>query len=268
MRKKNLLASCMLVGMLIIGTVPAVNTFAESLNENRVESTEVVEVASNDVSSFLNEGSVGSEDASVGNFIKNHRGATSEQMNTAAQALSPVTNILGYVSGGLVAFIMAAIFFITALDLLYIAVPPVRQFLYTPGTDGTGAMTAGRGGYGGMGGYGGIGGGMGGQQPAKKPIQLISDEAVQCVALLGGSSTTEGMGAMNRIGGGYGAQPQAQMSKGSVIKTYFVKRAFFMILLVICIIVLSSSVLLGTGVNLANWGIKLIDAFNKMTVAR
>lgn len=263
MRKRNLLASCMLVGMLIIGTVPSVTAFAGSLN-NKVESTNVVEVASNDVSSFLNEGSVGSEDASVGNFIKNHRGATSEQMNTAAQALSPVTNILGYVSGGIVALIMAAIFFITALDLLYIAIPPVRQFLYTPGTDGTGAMTAGRGAYGG---YGGMGG-MGAQQPAKKPVQLISDEAVQCVALLGGSSTTEGMGAMNRMGWGYGSQPQAQMSKGSVIKTYFIKRAFFMVLLVICIIVLSSSVLLGTGVNLANWGIKLIDAFNKMTVAR
>ena len=266
MRKRNLLASCMLVGMLIIGTVPSVTAFAGSLN-NKVESTNVVEVASNDVSSFLNEGSVGSEDASVGNFIKNHRGATSEQMNTASQALSPVTNILGYVSGGIVALIMAAIFFITALDLLYIAIPPVRQFLYTPGTDGTGAMTAGRGGYGGYGGYGGMGG-MGAQQPAKKPVQLISDEAVQCVALLGGSSTTEGMGAMNRMGGGFGSQPQAQMSKGSVIKTYFIKRAFFMVLLVICIIVLSSSVLLGTGVNLANWGIKLIDAFNKMTVAR
>ena len=263
MRKRNLLASCMLVGMLIIGTVPSVTAFAGSLN-NKVESTNVVEVASNDVSSFLNEGSVGSEDASVGNFIKNHRGATSEQMNTAAQALSPVTNILGYVGGGIVALIMAAIFFITALDLLYIAIPPVRQFLYTPGTDGTGAMTAGRGAYGG---YGGMGG-MGAQQPAKKPVQLISDEAVQCVALLGGSSTTEGMGAMNRMGGGFGSQPQAQMSKGSVIKTYFIKRAFFMVLLVICIIVLSSSVLLGTGVNLANWGIKLIDAFNKMTVAR
>lgn len=263
MRKKNLLASCMLVGMLIIGTVPSVTAFAGSLN-NKVESTNVVEVASNDVSSFLNEGSVGSEDASVGNFIKNHRGATSEQMNTAAQALSPVTNILGYLSGGIVALIMAAIFFITALDLLYISIPPVRHFLYTPGTDGTGAMTAGRGAYGG---YGGMGG-MGGQQQAKKPIQLISDEAVQCVALLGGSSTTEGMGAMNRMGEGFGSQPQAQMSKGSVIKTYFIKRAFFMVLLVICIIVLSSSVLLGTGVNLANWGIKLIDAFNKMTVAR
>lgn len=256
----------MLVGMLIIGTVPSVTAFAGSLN-NKVESTNVVEVASNDVSSFLNEGSVGSEDASVGNFIKNHRGATSEQMNTAAQALSPVTNILGYLSGGIVALIMAAIFFITALDLLYISIPPVRHFLYTTGTDGTGAMTAGRGAYGGMGGYGGYGG-MGGQQPAKKPIQLISDEAVQCVALLGGSSTTEGMGAMNRMGGGFGSQPQAQMSKGSVIKTYFIKRAFFMVLLVICIVVLSSSVLLGTGVNLANWGIKLIDAFNKMTVAR
>lgn len=266
MRKGNLLASCMLVGMLIIGTVPSVTAFAGSLN-NKVESTNVVEVASNDVSSFLNEGSVGSEDASVGNFIKNHRGATSEQMNTAAQALSPVTNILGYVSGGIVALIMAAIFFITVLDLLYISIPPVRQFLYTPGTDGTGAMTAGRGAYGGYGGMGGMGG-MGAQQPAKKPVQLISDEAVQCVALLGGSSTTEGMGAMNRMGGGFGSQPQAQMSKGSVIKTYFIKRAFFMVLLVICIIVLSSSVLLGTGVNLANWGIKLIDAFNKMTVAR
>ena len=46
---------------------------------------------------------------------------------------------------------------------------------------------------------------------------------------------------------------QDQMSKKSVIGMYFKKRIFFMILLAICAIVLTSSVLLGTGVNLALW---------------
>jgi hypothetical protein len=110
--------------------------------------------------------------------------------------------------------------------------------------------------------------GSGGGQSTRK-IQWVSDEAVQCAAMLGGSSGTEGMGMMNRGGmGGYGSQPQAQMSKASVIKTYLVKRAFFMVILAICIIVLMSSVLLGTGVNLANWGIKIIDAIRNVTAIK
>lgn len=270
MRIKKMLLTATSVGLLavslaIVNPVTSIpDVYAQSIdNDLGGSSGTSSSSSSSNASGFFDEGSVSQEDVSVGNFIKNHRGMTSEQLNTASDVISPLTNILGYLSGGVIAFIMCAIFFVTSLDLLYISVPFVRPFLYAAGTDGTGAMTAGRGGY-------GYGGGMmpqGGQQVTKKH-QWVSDEAVQCASLLGGSSTSEGMGMMNRGGYGYQAQPQAQMSKGSVIKTYLIKRAFFMVLLAICIIILTSSVLLGTGVNLANWGIKIIDAINKITAVK
>lgn len=205
---------------------------------------------SSPVSGLLDNGSISSEDKAVGDVLRGHRGFTSEQLNTASQVISPFTNLMGYLSGGIIAFIMVAIFVITALDLAYIAIPPVRGFLFTANTDGTGAPTMGRGGYGGYGpGYGG-----GSQQRAKRR-QWVSDEAVQCAAMIGGSARTENSG--------YGAPQNTQpMTTRNVISVYLVKRAFFMVVLMVSIIVLSSSILTGTGINLANWGLKIISAFN------
>jgi hypothetical protein len=275
MKTKRLLVTIMSIGVLALA-VPSVskismvdNVYAKSI-DNDLKSTKSTKTGTSSKTSsrtsskssssagLFDEGSVSSEDLSVGDFISNHRGMTSEQLSTASQVVSPITNIFGYISGGIVALVMAGIFLITALDLLYISIPPVRPLLYTPGTDGTGAMTAGRGGFGG---YGGM---QQGNQGSRKH-QWVSDEAVQCAAMLGGSSGTEGMGMMNRGGMGYGAQPQSQMSKGSVIKTYLIKRAFFMVLLAVCVIILMSSALLGTGVNLANWGLKILDAIKNVT---
>lgn len=209
------------------------------------------------VSSYSN-----SSDANdVGNWIKGQRGLTGEQLGVASNTLSPLTNAIGYVVGGIVVVIFAGITLVTALDLLYIAIPPVRNLLYKAGTDGTGAYTGGMpgGGYnrGGMGmmGMGGVGGAAGG---SAKPTQWVSDEAVQCAALMGGS-------APNQMGGPMGPgmqQPNAQVNKGSVITAYFKKRAFFLVILAVCVIILTSSALLGTGVNLAQWGIKLINTVN------
>lgn len=197
----------------------------------------------------------------VGNWIKSQRGLTGEQLNVASGTLSPLTNAIGYVVGGIVVLIFSGITLITAADLLYIAIPPVRNVLYKSGTEGTGAAYTGGmpgGGYNrgmGMMGMGGVGSVTGG--PAKSK-QWVSDEAVQCVILMGSSAT-------NQMGGPMGSgmqQPNAQVNKGSVITAYFKKRALFLVILAVCVIILTSSALLGTGVNLAQWGIKLINIVN------
>lgn len=211
----------------------------------------------NDISGALRDQQVSEDDQSVANWIKNQRGMTGEQLNKASQTLSPITNLLGYVVGGAVVIVFVAIFAITALDLVYISVPPVRNLLYKAGTDGTGAYTGGMpgGGYQRGYGYGGAGGAAGG---SAKPTQWISDEAVACAALVGGSS--QSVGNMGPAGGPGGNQQNVPTK--SVIGMYFKKRIVFMILLVVAAIVLTSSVLLGTGVNLAQWVLKLVSLLN------
>lgn len=220
----------------------------------------------------LSEGKLSKDDKAVGNYIKSQRGMTGKQMAEAGKKLSPLTNIAGYFVGGIVVIIFAFVFVITALDLLYITIPPLRNVLYKAGTDGTGAMTGGMpgGGYGMRGGYGMHGGMMGGMAGGiagtAKPTQWISDEAVQCAAMLGGSSQTTPvgggmMGGMGAVGSMAGQMPQ-QMPMKSVIVEYFKRRVVFMIILAIAAIVLTSSVLLGTGVNLAEWITRMIDGLN------
>lgn len=195
-----------------------------------------------------------SNDNGVADFFKNHQSMTSDQLNKASETISPITNIFGYLIGGVIAFSSSAIFLITALDLLYISVPPIRGLLYSGGQS-QGASMGMSGGYGGR----GYGMGMQGSQSTSKGSQWVSDEAVQCSALIGGgSSQSMGMGGYGMQGG----MQQQQMSTKSVIMTYFKKRVFFIILFAICTIILTSSILLGTGVNIAQWGMKLIEILN------
>lgn len=200
------------------------------------------------------------DDIEVGEWIKNRRGMTSENLNSASETLSPLVNMCGNVVGGIIVLVFAFVFIITGLDLLYISVPPIRGFLYK-------GDAGGQQGGGMMGGYGMRGGMMGGGQQGgqEKPTQWISDEAIQCTAMLGGGGQ-QGGGMMGggMYGGGMGGMQggQDQMSKKSVIGMYFKKRIFFMILLAICAIVLTSSVLLGTGVNLALWLTKMLNMIN------
>lgn len=208
----------------------------------------------NSLGSVLDGGTVSEDDKALGNFLGQHRGVTSEQLNSASEIASPVANAFGYIAAFIIALTASAIFLITALDILYIAVPFVRPFLYTAGTDGTGAMTAGRygGGPGGYGGYGGYAQNTSSSSGGRRH-QFISDEAVTCAALLGGSSRTENIGSPGQ---------RSNETRGSVIKAYLVKRAGFMVLFVLCVVVLMSSALMGTGANLANFSIKVITAIN------
>ena len=184
-----------------------------------------------------------------------------EQMEFASNLLAPVTNIIGYIIGVLMILIFVLSTLITALDLLFLAFPPIRGLLYKGGQAGTTGYGGygGRGGYG-AGGYGGYGGGYGANSystPGQEDLgiggritQFISDEAAMCAAIAGDA-------------------PNAQMQSGqpvkrkSVIATYFKKRIFSIILLVVSAVILTSSALLGTGVNLARWGIELINMLNE-----
>ena len=176
--------------------------------------------------------SLNADDAAIGDIIRNHRGMTAEQMATASNALSPFTNFCGTVVGGAVALIYAGVFVITAADLLYISLPPLRPLL------------------------------LKNQQGEGSKLQLISDEALTIVANGGNGGGSSSGGDM--MGGGFGAQPQSSGSgkSSSKIVAYFKARFLFMIFLVITTMVLTSSVIMGTGVNLAEWGLKLLQSFN------
>lgn len=217
-----------------------------------------------------------SDDIAVGEWIKNQRGMTGENLAEASKTLSPITNIIGNIIGGIIVLTFLGVFLMTALDLFYIAFPPIRNVLYNGNTGGAagGGMPMGgmgMGGYGmrGMGGMGMGMGAMGGQQAeAPKPRQWVSDEAILCAGMRGGGQQQAGgmpMGGMGGMGMGMGAmggQQQQPMSTRSVIGLYFKKRLFFMLLLAMCVVVLTSSAILGTGVNIALWFNKILNVFN------
>ena len=180
--------------------------------------------------------SLNADDASIGNIIRNHRGMTAEQMATASNALSPLTNLCGTVVGGAIAIIYTGVFVITAADLLYISLPPLRPLLLPLHSKNR------------------QGGGFG--------FHLISDEALIIMANGGNDGGSSSGGDM--MGGGFGAQPQSSGSgkSSSKIVAYFKARFVFMLFLVITTMVLTSSVIMDTGVNLAEWGLKLFQLFN------
>jgi len=210
-----------------------------------------------------------SEDAA--NWIKNQQGVTGEQIARAGETLSPLKSAIGYVVGGAFVVVFLAVFVITAADFIFFVVPPFRTFFYKPsaensqGNYGGGNSGYGGGGYGGGyggggyggGGYGGGGyGGNGGQQQsnvdAPNPRQWISDEAVACATLFGIIGTQQQSN---------GNDVQRPTNK-SVLAVYFKKRVFFMVLLAFSALILTSSLLLGTGVNLALWGLKILNVVN------
>lgn len=248
------------VSMPTVNTVYAASSIEDNLN-GQTDTSAPSDSGSNMFDDIKNQ-EIDENDQGVADWLKDRRGVTSEQLATASNTLGPVTTIIGYITGGIIILLVAGVVCITALDLLYIAIPPVRNVLYKAGTDGTGGYTGsfGAGGYGkGFGGMGtmGAGGAAGG---SKKPTQWVSDEAVACAAMLGGSAqSANGMGGMGVMGA---QQGQAQPTTKSVIAMYFRKRIFFMILLALCIIVLTSSSLMNCGVNLAEWFIKIVNMIN------
>ena len=170
---------------------------------------------------------------------------------------------------GLVCVITTAgVGLITALDLLYIAIPPVRGFLYEGAQQGgmAGGMPGGMGmGMGGMRGGMGMGGmGMGGMQPqgGMHKIRWVSDEVVATVAMCQPQGQGGGMG-MGMMAGGMGMQgAQQNMSTKSTISVYLKKRIFFLVLFAVASIVLLSTVFTDCGINVAALVMKIMAKVN------
>lgn len=244
-------------------SVPTIDVaYAENTLEDNVGGNSSNSSDGDDLFGGLKDQEIDPEDKGVSDWLKDQRGVNSKQLESATQTMSPITNIIGYITGGIIILTVVGVVAITALDLLYIAVPPIRNFLYKAGTDGTGGFTGGFG----AGGYGRMGGmsmGAGGAaQGTNKPTQWVSDEAVACAAMLGGSAQSTQVGMMPGMGAMGAQQQQGQMKTKSVIAMYFKKRLFFLILLAVCIIVLTSSAIMNCGVNLAEWFLKIVNMLN------
>jgi len=174
--------------------------------------------------------------------------------------------ILGFASVGM--------FLLTALDLLYIAVPPIRNFLNPAGAGTANGPTGGMmgGGYGGYGGYGGGYGGYGGmgamgasanQGGFRGTIsRWISDEAYYAVSLLNGGATNApafgggfGGGYGGGFGGGFGVMQQQQEppKTGSVIWNYLKNRTFFLVMFGVCSVLFSTLIFTDLGVKFGGW---------------
>lgn len=98
---------------------------------------------------------------SVSDYLQNREVIGDEEMQKANNLASPMVSVIGTIAGFIVLIASAAIFAITALDLLYIGVPFTRTYLAPAQVSGGGAMGGMNGGM--MGGMGAMGGGQ--QQP-------------------------------------------------------------------------------------------------------
>ena len=216
---------------------------------------------SSNVSNNANQQSSSIENSTMNKYLKGYTPLDDAAMQRASVFASPIANLIGTLTGAVMMIASAAMFLTTALDLMYIAVPFMRNYL-APGVNtqgGGGAM-----GMGGMG-MGGMGMGMGGmqqQQSAQKTF--ISDEAISAVQEASGGGGQQGM-AMGGMPGGYGGgMPQQQQQGGhkSAIKIYLIRRSVFIVLFAVCSVVLMSSMFTDCGLNLAALLEKIMNKVN------
>ena len=209
-----------------------------------------------------------SDDNPLTGYMKKYKPITEDNMKQAGVVATPIVNAIGIVTGFVLLIVMAGVGLITALDLAYIGIPRLRPLL-APNAGGTqaGGMTSPMGGMEmGMHGRGMMGGSP---QPSAGGHQWVSDEALASVAMAGASVQPAGGGmppmggGMGMMGGGMmGGTPQQPVKQSSVIFTYLKKRVFFVILFAVALILLTSSVLLDCGINIAELSIKVFNKLN------
>lgn len=178
----------------------------------------------------------------VGGLFQN-TGITEESTSQASTFLEPLARGINIVCAFILGATSLGIFLVTALDLLYIAFPPVRNML-NPQTQG-----------GGMGGYGGS------QQSSA--IRWISDEAIACAG--GGASAGGGMGSsMGGMGGGMGSPMGGSQQGGakSMIMSYLKKRTVFLVVFAISVILFTSTVFTDLGLKLGMLILSWITGMN------
>lgn len=241
---KFTLAFLMMV-MLMFSTT-AFCTDLDTINNAQVQQKQGSEAGTSETDEAYN---------SIQDVMRGYNAVDQESMEKANQLASPLADIIGVLTGFIIAITTALIFLVTALDILYISVPFVRKFLNPEVAQG--------GMQGGMGMRGGMGMGMQGNQGGGGH-RWVSDEAVQALQAAGVADGGQAgaMGGMNGYGGmgAMGAQQQQPGGKSPVM-SYLKKRAFFLIVFAITSTILMSSLLLDCGLNLADLLYKIISLF-------
>ena len=157
-------------------------------------------------------------------------GVDNESMQKANTYLNPTARILNTIMAIILGFTSLALFLISALDLLYIAFPPIRSLLNVQGGSTSSGMS----------------GGFGGSQTSSFFSRWISDEAVAAVAEAGSGQSSGG------FDGGMFTSTQKPKTK-SVIASYLKKRSFFLIVFAICCILFSTTVFTDLGIKVGTW---------------
>lgn len=263
--------------MCIIAFASPLSLFAGNLDDLSSDST----TSNGQSNPNVSHGS--SDDQSISDYLKDYNPVTQDNMQKAGSMASPIVSALGTFSGFIVMVTSAGIFVITALDLAYIGIPPLRSLLNPQMAGGgqaggmpMGGMGMGMGMRGGMmGGMGAMGGGAQGAMPEQGlRRKWVSDEAVACVNLANmqnqqggaamGGMPMGGMGGMGGMMGGMGGgmQQQAPTPTKSIILEYLKKRMFFIVIFTIATVILMSSLLTDCGLNLAELLSKIIEKFN------
>jgi hypothetical protein len=237
-----------------INTVYAWDGETDSSNSNQANSDSSRGNGSNQQQGSSN--SSNRDQNNISDQLKGYKSISPEDMQNARANSQWLTSIIGVAISFLIIAVFAFTGFITACDLLYMYVPFVRKFLYSPGTDGTGAMT-------GMGGTG---------STSLLNFQWVSDEAVAVASMLGGSAQATGhmSGGMPGVmgGGGFGGpafgmgaqNPQVQQNGGkSPIRVYIGKRLVALTLLGVASVLLFTSAFTDFGINVGGLLLQILS---------
>lgn len=200
--------------------------------------------------------------------FKGHSGVTSENMEQASYIAKPFVDVLGNITGFILLLLVAWQAVQTALDLVYLYIPILRSLLMPSQNPQQGMM-------------GVIGGITTVSDDMLKAVELNSSNVSQGQVGAGpmpqpqsfgmsgqmggpmGGMQPGGMGMGGPMGGTNPAMGNTPQNKKSTIVSYLKNRSVSLIFLAIAIPVLvTSSVLMDTGLNLGAWLIKLLGILN------
>lgn len=182
-----------------------------------------------------------SDSNALSDYMRGYTPITEENMQFATTTMSPFVRLMGNITGCIVVFTMIGIFFVTALDLCYIAIPPIRSFLNPQSMPNVGMP------------IGGIG--MPSMQNQSTKRKWVSDEAVMVV--------NQNLMSAQPMPNMYSEpQPPQPQPVKIVIFEYFKKRVLFMIIFAIATTLLLSSIFTDCGLNIAELGVKVMNKLN------
>lgn len=197
----------------------------------------------------------------VADALKGQGGVTGENMKQAQYIAKPFADLIGNITGFILVILVVWQALQTTIDLFYYYVPISRNFLMPNANPQQGGMTT-----------------------VVQQLATVSDDMIKALGQgsnqpqnqvqpggmgMGGMQNGMGMGGMQggmgmQSGMGMGAQPQAQQpQQKNVITSYLKYRMVTLIFLTIAITVLvSSTVLTDTGLNLGAWIVQLLENLN------